>query len=414
MRKRELRESKRDENSKERREAYGLTKQKFYSLRRDKIMSSFLKTASKQVADVRNFLRESAGGNSIKYSAEKGAKHLVYIPYTTEEVIDEATNTSVMAKQICAISGKVHEWQTADGKFKATICLDGVIRRDDAGNLINSGTCPLCERISDAWDIYNYRKEQEELTCVLTGDNRKNYLEKTLGTFRDERKAKEAKNYMYILIAKFKYGENGREVIGTDGLPEYEIKVMKLSSSRVEKIQQQIMNSGAELADSELIFEYPNTEDRRLQVSGSTTTPVFPQNKLTAKYPGVLDKINQDIAKFDWEGIEKAFPEWSGMADETAKSTMDSAFEKWDQYVVDRKINPQAKYLEYVVETPTAKPSLGIEGGPAIPTIPTIPTVPNVAPAPQVANTAAPVPTVPTVDPNAVFAGGATAPAINV
>lgn len=378
-------------------------------------MSSFLKTASKQVADVRNFLRESAGGSTIKYSAEKGAKHVLYIPYTSTEVIDDATNTSTVVKQICAISGKVHEWQTADGKFKATCCLDGVIRKDEqTGAMLNNGTCPICERIGDAWGIYNYRKEQEELTCTLTGDNRKQYLEKTLGTFRDEMKAKQAKNYMYILVAKFKLGDNGKEVLGTDGLPEYEIKVMKLSSSRVEKIQQQIMNSGAELAGSELIFEYPNTEDRRLQVSQSTTTPVFPQNQMTVKYPAVLDKINQDIAKFEWEGIEKAFPEWAGMADETAKTTMDSMFEKWDQYVLDSKTNPSAKYLEYVVETPTAKPSLGIEGAPAIPTIPTIPTVPNVAPAPTVAAPTVAAPTVPNVDPNAVFAGGAAAPTIQV
>ena len=381
-------------------------------------MGSFLKTASKQVSDVRNFLRESSGGNSIKYSAEKGSRHVLYIPFTTVEVVDEATGDTTLQKQICAISGKVHEWQTADGKFKATCCLEGVIRKDEqTGTVINAGICPICERISDAWNIYNYRKEQEELNCTLTGDNRKTYLEKTLGTFRDERKAKEAKNYMYILVAKFKLGENGKEVLGTDGLPEYEIKVMKLSSSRVEKIQQQIMNSGADLEGSEIIIEYPNTEDRRLQVSQSTTTPVFPQNQLTVKYPAVLNKINQDVSKFDWEAIEKAFPEWAGMADETAKNTMDSMFEKWDQYVIDCKINPQAKYLEYVVETPTAKPSLGVEGAPAIPSIPTVPNVgQGVGPMPTIPSPAPTViaPTVPNVDPNAVFAGGMTAPSIPI
>ena len=38
-------------------------------------MSSFLKSASKQVTDVRNFLRETAGGNGIKYVSEKAAEY---------------------------------------------------------------------------------------------------------------------------------------------------------------------------------------------------------------------------------------------------------------------------------------------------------------------------------------------------
>ena len=110
-------------------------------------MSSFLKTASKQVVDVRNFLRESAGGTSIKYAAEKGAKHIIYIPYTTEAVLDQATGTEKLVKKICAIQGAVHEWSTQDGKFKATICLKDVIRHQDENDenspLINDGTCPF-------------------------------------------------------------------------------------------------------------------------------------------------------------------------------------------------------------------------------------------------------------------------------
>lgn len=364
-------------------------------------MGNFLKAASKQVSDVRAFLRASASGNSIKYVSEKGAKHVIYFPFVNQEVIDEESGQTVVVKNLCAISGDIHEWTTPDGKFKATACLKGVVVKGEDGELINDGTCPICDRISAGWDIYNYRKEQEESNCKLTGENRKTYLEKTFGTFRDERKAKEARPYMYVLAVKFRTSENGAEILGQDNLPEYELKVMKLSSSRVEKLQQQVSNCGAQFAGSEIIFEYPNTDDRRLLVSQSTTTPVFPNNMLTVKYPAVLNKINEDVCKFEWDGIDKSFPEWSGMSVAEAKSIMNSMFDKWDNYLVDKKTNAGAKYLEYVVEAPSAMPSLG---GAEIPSIPTMdangPVVPNLGPL------VAP-------DPNAVFGGGTT-PSITV
>lgn len=396
-------------------------------------MSSFLKSASKQVTDVRNFLRDSAGGNSIKYAAEKGAKHIIYIPFKSETVIDQTTGAEVVKRSINAIQGNVHEWSTQDGKFKATVCLDGVVRKADDGTVINDGTCPFCERISDAWDIYRYRKELEEANCKLTGEQRKNHLEKTTRVFADERKAKEVRNYMYILVVKFRLNEAGNPVMGSDGLPEYELKVMKLSASRVEKIQQQVANSGSELPDSELIFEYPNVDDRRLLVSQSTTAPVFPNNRLVAKFPALMNKINEDVAKFEWDGIDKAFPEWAGMTSEAARTTVDSMFEQWDAYKKELTVNPQAKYLEYVVEAPKANPSLGGEGiganvAGAIPVVPTIPTAAPATPAAEVPPTpviptaptmpTAPVmpeaPTAPAVDPNSIFANAGAAPTVSI
>lgn len=399
--------------------------------------NSFLKSASKQVQDVRTFLRDSAGGNSIKYAAEKGAKHIIYIPYQESAVVDEDGNQTTV-KSIIAINGAIHEWTTSDGKFKAVACLKDVIRHEDdddpSSPLINDGTCPFCENISNAWDIYRYRKEMEEANCKLTGEQRKQHLEKVLHGFSDERKAKEPRNYMYILVVKFRLNESGNPIIGEDKLPEYDLKVMKLSASRVEKIQQQVANSGSELPDSELIFEYPNADDRRLLVSQSTTAPVFPQNKMVAKYPALLDKINEDVSKFEWDGITKSFQEWSGMTSAEANTVVDNMFEQWNKYKLELKTNPQAKYLEYVVETPTSTPNItgnGIDAvAGAIPTVPVVPTAPAVpvVPTVPVANATAPtVPVVPTapvpnatptaptvpVTPNDVFASGA-APAAPV
>lgn len=384
-------------------------------------MSSFMKAASRPSPDVRAFLREAASGNGIKYAAEKGAKHVIYVPYTSRTVIDESTGNEVVTKELVALSANVHEWSTSDGKFKAVVCLKDVVRTDENGEVLNDGKCPFCDRVSDAWNIYKYRKELEEANCKLTGQQREKHLETTLGVFRDERKAKEPRTYMYLLAVKFKTDANGKEVLGEDGLPVYELKVMKLSSSRIEKLQQQIVNSGTELPGSELIFEYPNEDDRRLVVSKSTTVPVFPNNMITTRYPAIKAKIENDVNKFDWEGVAKAFPEMAGMTTREAETTMADMFNQWDAYEKERQTNPNAKYLEYVVATPTATPDLSGATAPA----PILPNVPNI-PIPGATQTEAqaptqapniPIPGVTTDVPNVndVFAGaGAAAPKINI
>lgn len=362
-------------------------------------MGSFLTNACKRVTDVRSFLRDAASGNGIKYAAERGAKHILYIPYEEVDVTDENGNKSVV-KQLVAISGGVHEWYTADGKYHATVCMRDVIRKSDTGETLNDGTCPFCDRVSDAWEIYNYRKDLEENNCKLGGEDRKKYLEQTFRTYADERKAKDARVYMYILVVKFRMDAAGNNVIGTDGLPEYDLKVMKLSQSRVDKIQQQINNAGAELPGAELIFEYPNVEDRRLMTGQSTIALVFPNNKTTTHYPNLVDRINADVKKFEWTGIEKSFTEWAGMTVMEAQKITGSLFDKWDQYKQDMLVNPSARYLEYVTNTPVTNPQLGADvtsAGPVIPSVampagvtPSIPAVP-------------PVP--PVLDANAMFGG---------
>lgn len=384
-------------------------------------MSSFLKSASKQVSDVRNFLREAAGSNSIKYSAEKGARHIIYIPPMQKKTVDEETGAEAVVNVINAISVTTHSWRTADNKFKECACLEGVERKDEEGNILNDGTCPFCERVSDAWAIANYRKELEEENCKLTGDQRKKHLEEVGRQYRDERKQQAASLKMYMLVAKFRLNEQGKEILDSNGLPEYDLKVMKLSASRIEKIQQQVANSGSELPGSEMIFEYPSVDDRRLLVSQSTTTQVFPNNRLTVKYPGVVDKINEDVSKFDWDGIDKSFPELKGMTVTAARTIVTEQFEQWDKYQAELATNPNAKYLEYVVSTPTSTPNLnGVENNGGIPVMPTIPNIPTMETAGAgvagAATAGIPTPTVQmptldagaatqTADPNAVFAG---------
>lgn len=323
--------------------------------------NSFLAAAGKKATDIRSFLRNAQGGSSIKYRAEAGKKHLVYIPYTDIEQQDDDGNV-VNVKTLVALYGSVHDWRDSADKYHAHVCLKGVISEKD-GELVNDGNCPFCDRVQNGWDIYNYRYALEEKTCGKTGTDLAKHMEKVKSQLADERKSKDAKSYIYMLVALFKTDTSNKPVIGQDGMPEYELKVMKLSASRSEKIQNQLENAGTDLPGSELIFDYPTNDDIRQVVGQSTTSPVFTNNMLTEKYKGLKDKIKADVDKFiadEWDGLDKAFPEWSEMSTRQAKLAMDELYKKWDEYQEELKTNGNAKYLEYGGEqNNTSNPSLG-------------------------------------------------------
>jgi len=400
--------------------------------------------AKKPATDVRAFLKGAASASSLKYAAEAGKKHYILVPYQETALTDDEgkvvmdNGTPVMKRDLFAYSAKVHEW-TADSKFKSCICLKGLVRTDENGNMLNNGECPFCDRVGASWDIYRYRKELEETTCQLTGEAREKHLETVLQSYRNDMKCRSAKDYIYLLVAQFKY-ENNRLVIGNDNLPEYELKIMRMSANRISKIEEQLSNSNIEFAGSELLFAYPNLEDKRQVVGQSTVAPVF-KGTVMETYPTLKDKIFAECDKFDWDNsIEKAFPEWEGMSSAAASTTVESMFVQWDEYQKALE-NPAtagtARYLEYVVTAPTANPSLDgamsvpeiAMAQPQIPGAVPMPNVPNVAPAPNVTPAApvvgapvapvvgapvagAPVagtpvvgaPVAPTIDPNLAFA----------
>ena len=275
-------------------------------------MASFVQ-AGKRTKNISQFLKEVASSeNSLRYRAEKGKKHFIYVVGTPVTNTDEDGN-KVESFDAMALAAAVHEWEDSDG-YKSTVCLHDVVRTADDGTIINTGECPICNNVQKAWSIYRHRMEEAEKNCKLTGDDREKYLENCRKQFVNERKAKEAKNYIYILVALFRTTANGEPVVDkATGLPEFDLKVMKLSASRAEKIQQQLENSGIDFVGAEIVFEYPNVDDVRLVVSQSTTAPIFPNRMITKNYPDVLTKINEEVSKFTWEGIEKSFSEWNGM-----------------------------------------------------------------------------------------------------
>ena len=362
---------------------------------------SFLSVAGRKTSDIREFLRDAVtGGNSLRYKPEAGKKHHIYIPYMTVEEVDGDGN-KIIKKELVAMYSNVHDWMEGD-TYKAVVCLKDVVRySDDGKTMLNDGSCPFCNRVGDAWDIYRYRIEHEEKTCGKAGQELTKHMEAIKGKFADERKSKESRSYVYLLIVQFRLDATNNLIIGSDGLPEYDLRVVKWSASRAEKIQQVIENTQDEFLGTEIIFEYPNNDDPRQVVGQSTTTPVFPHARIITRFPAVKDKIQAEIAKFTWEGIEKAYPEWSGMTVAEAEKTVNALFQAWDNYKAELTVNPNAKYLEYVGTAGPAvsNPALSTTAG-AVPTgIPTA--VPGVAPQaaagaiPGVAPQAPPVPGVP-------------------
>jgi len=347
-------------------------------------MGYFSKAIAKPVTDTKAFLRDATDSSGLKYVAEKGRKHQIYIPYVNGTKINEETQQEMATKDIVARSYKIHEWQTADGKFRATVCTHGFIVEDEKGNKLTDGSCPFCDRVNDAWEIVNYRKELEEANCMLTGDQRKNHLENASKTILSELKAKKARDYIYIVVAQYNIKDNNLPVVDENGVPEFSIKVMKMSAQRLEKIQQQVINAGHDIPGAELIIEYPNIDDRRNIVGQSTLVPVFPANMFINSNPKLKEKIDEAVSKFNWDNVEKVFPEIEGMTTMQAKKVTDNLFDQWDDYKQELLVNPNAKYLEYVVNTPSVNPSLmagGMNqfmGGNGAP-IPNIPSIPNMS-----------------------------------
>lgn len=381
---------------------------------------SFLASAGRKTTDIRGFLREAAsGGNSLRYRAEAGKKHFVYIPGIMVEETDDLGNV-VTKKQLVALSGMVHDMIDSQGKYRACVCSKGVIRQTETGDYINDGSCPMCDRITDSWDIRNYRVEEEKSKTNMTGDALTKHIDDVKRRFADELKVKKQKDYVYILIALFRTGADNKPIIGEDGLPEYDLKVAKWSAARADKIQQQIENSGDEFAGTEMIFEYPNVKDIMQVVGQSTTSPVFPQSRFTNIFPALKDKITEEATKFQWAGIEKVYTEWEGMGTAEANETIGKMFKAWDDFLEEKEVNPNAKYLEYVGITgdEQSNPTLGANVAPGAPQIGAdssnfgAPQAGFAAPQPGVGN--APVqmpgtqqaqPTLPMGDANQVFSG---------
>lgn len=360
-------------------------------------LNPFLVAGARRVTDSRQMLRELATVNNLRYRSESGAKHHLYIP-AIEQVVtndgvpvvetDEAGNVVYeinpttnqpkvdsngnpipkYKKKVvtCAVICDIHEWTSSDGKYRATLCTKGLAPKNDKGELLGDGTCPFCDRRRDALDICYYRINLEKDALRKQGVSEEN-IEGKIKTiskpYYEQLKVRESKRYEYLLVAQFRTAsKDGRQpILGSDGLPEFDLKIQKLSLSRLEKYFTVAENSGfSDIANTELLIQYGDSSDRMLAVSKSVISVIMPQGGFIAQYPGLLEKINQAVSKINLEdALCKTYPECAMMTTEEARRETDELFEMWDKYKKELKTNPSASYMEYISAPVQSNPAIG-------------------------------------------------------
>lgn len=326
---------------------------------------SMLKIAGRKETTIKEYLEKSVSGSSLKYSAVANAKHHIYIPTITNVEVDENGN-EVSTESLIAYSVPIHELNLPGNKYRAVPCLAGVNYTDESGNVVNDGTCPFCGRVNDAWDITNYRIEIERNSNQYQGEQGADRLKAVERDIRGELKVSAKTPFLYLLIYVFNTDNQGKPIISeSTGLPEYTPKVWKLRRSRVDKMQEQMINSGVSLGGAEIIIKYPDNKDARTIVSGSTTSVVFGDKSFIKAYPNLKEQIQSDASQFNWDGIDNAFTELSDMSTASALKIANDLFKDWDAYQTKLETNPSAVYLEYQ-KTPVisnAQPMQGVMQG---------------------------------------------------
>ena len=341
-------------------------------------MNAFLQLGNR-VGSIKQFVEASDNGNGLRYRGDVGVSHLVYFPYKKVKNDDDGTVT----KELIALQAGVHDWTTTDGKYHATICTNGKVLKDKDGTVLFDGTCPFCNRVSDAWEIYKYRMKYEEETCGLTGDALAIHLRGTedkkkqgISTeFNRERKVKEAKSFMYVLVALIETDNNLNPVIGQDGVPAYSLKVMRLSEGQVEKLTQALKATGDEsLCGMEFVFAYPaiDSGDRNTQLMQAmqqrTVNVRGEKAMVSVKFPEFANHVNEDARTFEWDGLERAFPEFTEISASSLKKTVEDMFTEWDKYAIEKKEADEKRkngeqveeplYLEYAKSNTARNPAL--------------------------------------------------------
>lgn len=323
---------------------------------------------TKKPMSLASFLKEaSSQGSGIKYVAEKAKLHRMYIPRFQFNYTDE-NNQPVSEVGPIAEAHYIHEWKSGD-KFYSAECTKETY-----------GTCPFCDRVNDAWDIYNerYAKAESELKAQgmdegqvqwqMRGEQDKekrkqpNAFKGLYATFIDELKMKDVKPYLYLLVALYEMDPAGNPVC-EKGMPKYSLKVWRLPEGRVQMLQDTFASAGGRIEGNEITIQYKNIEDRAQLVGQSTVASVFPDYTWIKQFPGLQQKIEEEAAAFDMESIAKSFEELTKRELAACKNLADAGFAKWDAYKAEKAVNPNAVYLEYAAAPTQNAPALGVGAG---------------------------------------------------
>jgi len=324
-------------------------------------MNPFLKQAQKPAVELKKFIEENSR-STLKYKGDKGVKHLLYVPY----VVDHDENGNEIKKTVSMRLG-LHRLSSSDGKYAGEVmCMNGLIVNDSEGKPLTDGSCAYCERVKDAVEIKSMRYAAEEKrTNSLAraqgwGETAlKKKLSDENSRLNGEMKTSGLVEYNYALVVQFILTKHGDLTVGPDGIPEFSLRVWRLSPFVASEISSQFANVRAEFEGNEIIISYTDTEDKMQLALNRTITPVPNEQKRIVNNEKIMEAINAAVEAFDWSEAERAFPELKGEATQVSRNKMDEAFKVWDQYIEEKKKNPNAVYAEYGILTEVVNPSLG-------------------------------------------------------
>ena len=318
---------------------------------------NLLALTSKKVTDVATFIKENASANKLRYSNEANITHRVFFPLQKDE---EGNLVPYI------LAAKIHSWGEGSS-YSACICMKGTAVEGTEFD----GTCPVCERLTDASDIVNYVKAEKEAACTLVGEARKKYIEELDKEMWRDRKVSPAKVKYYVALVKMNCDREGRALL--DSGDKFSIHIASWTENTMNKFLDSLTMQDDEpnIGGREFKVKYGDYNDVMTRV-GQAQVSVVPLGKGLIEEGNALHKeVMEAMEKFDfYRSIELARPEVETQTPTQIKTSMNTLFREWDNYKAALAVNPDAKYLEYSAggaapastEAPVA-PTNAIAGG---------------------------------------------------
>jgi hypothetical protein len=306
---------------------------------------NILSVTAKKVVDVATFIQENTSAGKLRYTTEADTTHRVYFPTRDD---GEGHNIPYI------LAAPVHTWGEGSS-FSSCICLKGVASEDG----VYDGGCPVCDRLTDASDIVKYIKAEKEMTCGLTGDARKKFLEDLDKEVWKSRKVSYPRIKYYVALALLRCDKDGRALIDGDG-PKFSIHIAAWTEGFVKKLMDalELQDEAPTLGAREFKLKYPDYPDAMSRV-GQCHVSFVDDKKMVAK-PGtpLFEAIAREMERFDFErAVSLARPEAQEKTPNELKRDMDVLFREWDDYKARLAVDPNAKYLEYAGNTAIAESS---------------------------------------------------------
>lgn len=349
-------------------------------------MSTFFTSARRPVGDIQEYLEESAV-SPLKYNPVAKEQVQIYLPrFRIVSYGDDGQPYEKIGHN--SVEFAVHDLKSSAKDYSLVPCLklEMPITDPATGEVINSGTCPFCSRVGDAEKIVDFRLEREKTkmkSMGVVGADFTKQEETARNSFRSEQKISYGKSKVYVLVAKFEKDSKGGQLLidQATGYPLYKWQIIRLSKKQLQEwqtIEDQVKPAYAargiqiSLIGGELMASYPDTTSKRDLIGEVKWQICGPELLITRSFPGLAEKLDEEAQAFNWEDpkVTKAYPEFLGMSDASAKAKVAELFTVWDKYQEALSNgNSGAIYAEYGTAI-TEYPPLTNNGGYGAPGLP--------------------------------------------